>query len=224
MRILIANEHTLLRRGLTLVLKQLYPSAELMEAQNAEQALEIIQSAGPVDFFLFDSTMKSVNGVAGVKRFVNAQANAPVVLISPDAETDNILLCVEAGVRGYISNAVDEETLVHAFAIMAAGEVFLPATIMQIIARPDRHAGPDRLEAISCDNPLRLLTRRQLDTLELLIDGLSNKEIARNLGILESTVKAHINAIMKKLNAQNRTQAAVLAAQLGWRQRNLGTH
>ena len=73
-----------------------------------------------------------------------------------------------------------------------------------------------KLDSLPSDNPLRQLTLRQRDTLALMVEGLSNKEIARNMGVLESTVKAHMKVIMRKLNAQNRTQAALLAADLGW--------
>ena len=216
MRILIADDHTLFRRGLKLLLQRLYPGADLKEAGDATEAWHAIETSGEFDFVLLDLDMPGMNGIESVRRFVGAQDEGAVIMLSAHGEPDKILQCVEAGVRGYIPKSVTEDVLQNALSLAAAGEVFLPTSITQNMARAGSRDTPDELQHLPCDNPLRLLTRRQCDTLRLLIEGQSNKEIARNLGLLESTVKAHIKVILKKLNVQNRTQAALVATDLGW--------
>ena len=216
MRILIADDHTLFRRGLKLLLQRLYPKATLHEAGDAEEARRTIDTTGAFDFVLLDLEMPGMNGYAGVRRFVEAQEDHPVIMLSAHVEPEQVLKCVDAGVRGYIPKSVTEDVLRHALALIEAGEVFLPTSLTQRMTRNSGREMPNELQHLPGDNPLRLLTRRQCDTLRLLIEGQSNKEIARNLGLLESTVKAHIKVILKKLNAQNRTQAALVATDLGW--------
>ena len=215
MRILIADDHTLFRRGLRLLLNRLYPSAKIKEAENADQASLKIKEGGPADVLLLDLAMPGMESLQRIRDFVVAQEGYPVVIISAHTDPDEILQCIDAGVRGYVPKSVTEDVLQNALALAAAGEVFLPAVITKNLKRTSK-SHPIVIEELSEGNPLRLLTPRQCDTLALLIEGQSNKEIARNLGLLESTVKAHIKVIMKKLNAQNRTQAALAATDLGW--------
>jgi two-component system nitrate/nitrite response regulator NarL len=100
--------------------------------------------------------------------------------------------------------------------LVLAGEVFIPASVVKRLQTGEVRNLPTELASLADENPLRQLSARQRETMALMIEGHSNKEIARKLGLLESTVKAHIKVILRKLNAQNRTQAALIAADLGW--------
>lgn len=157
-----------------------------------------------------------MNGLAGVRRFVDRRPCVPVVILSAHAEPDEIAQCVALGVRGYIRKSASEGVLKNAVSLVLAGEVYMPASaIGRLLAEGDGEAA-DGLEGLAESNPLRQLTPRQRMTLALMIEGCSNKEIARRLGLLESTVKAQVKVILRKLSAHNRTQAALIAADLGW--------
>jgi len=215
-RILVADDHTLFRRGLELLLQRLFPEAAIIDVADANKALQAISEDGPFDVIILDLAMPGMNGVAGVKRFVEAQPAAPVIMLSAYAESDEILECIDLGVRGYVPKSSSEEVLGHALSLVLAGEVFIPSSAVDRLNAGARRDLPAGLQALPDDNPLRRLSARQRETLALMIEGHSNKEIARKLGLLESTVKAHIKVILKKLSAHNRTQAALIAADLGW--------
>ena len=215
-RILVADDHALFRRGLELLLQRLFPEAAVFGVADANKALQAISEDGPFDVVILDLAMPGMSGVAGVRRFVEAQPAAPVIMLSAYAESDEILECIGLGVRGYVPKSSSEEVLEHALSLVLAGEVFIPSSAVNRLNAGTRRDLPAELQGLPEDNPLRQLSTRQRETLALMIEGHSNKEIARKLGLLESTVKAHIKVILKKLSAQNRTQAALIAADLGW--------
>ena len=215
MHILIVDDHTLFRRGLRLLLDRLYPNAKIEEAANADQAWQLVEEGGPFDFLLLDLSMPGIDGIERIRDFVIAQGDRPVIMLSARTEPDEIMQCMDAGVRGYIPKSVTENVLQNALSLAAAGEVFLPAAITKNLSSA---CGSPAIgsETFGQGNPLGLLTPRQRNILTLLIKGQSNKEIARNLDLRESTIKTHIKIILKKLNVQNRTQAALAATDLGW--------
>jgi len=209
MRILIADDHALFRRGLSLLLRQLYPDAEVIEATDVASALALGDGLVQCSVILLDLTMPGMEGLAGLERLRLAAPAAPIVMLSASAELESIRRAIAGGARGYVLKSGSDETLRHALSLVMAGEIYVPPVVLSQLDRP---AGGPELPA---DSPLRSLTERQRETLELLAQGLSNKEIARQLGLLESTVKAHLKVILKKLGATNRTQAALLATQHG---------
>lgn len=209
MRILIADDHALFRRGLGLLLRQLYPDAEILEATDVASALALGERLAQSDVVLLDLTMPGMEGLAGLERLRQAAPAARIVMLSASADLDSIRRAMGAGARGYVLKSGSDETLRHALSLVMAGEIYVPPVVLAELDRPQ--GGPE----LPADSPLRSLTERQRETLQLLVQGLSNKEIARQLGLLESTVKAHLKVILKKLGATNRTQAALLATQLG---------
>ena len=215
-RILVADDHALFRRGLELLLQCIFPAATVVGVADANKALLAIGNDGPFDVVILDLAMPGMNGIAGIRRFVEAQPAAPVIMLSAYAESDEILQCISLGVRGYVPKSSSEEVLEHALSLVLAGEIFIPSTALSKLSANAQRNLPAELVGLAEDNPLRQLSARQRETLALMIEGHSNKEIARKLGLLESTVKAHVKVILKKLSAQNRTQAALIAADLGW--------
>ncbi len=216
MRILIADDHTLFRRGLELLLQRIFPAIMMIGVADAHQAMQAIEEHGAFDLVLLDLAMPGMNGIAGVRRFVEHQPAAPVIILSAHVESEEILKCIQLGVRGYVPKSSSEEVLEHALSLVLAGEAFVPSAVVAQLGSGGGRAQPAELANLAGDNPLRQLTTRQRETMALMIEGRSNKEIARKLGLLESTVKAHIKVILRKLGAQNRTHAALIAADLGW--------
>jgi DNA-binding NarL/FixJ family response regulator len=221
--VLIADDHALFRRGLRLMLSVIYPAATIAESASVDGALNAIDGDGLFDLVLCDLAMPGMNGVDGLRALCARLPHTPVVMLSAYEEQRDILSTLEAGARGYILKSSSEDTLRNALALVLAGETYLPADLFFDGAR--RWTGDRRNDTPSVppDSPLATLTSRQRDVLNHLIDGKSNKEIARDLGLLESTVKAHVKAILEKLGVDNRTKAAMMAADLGWRAGGRGT-
>lgn len=209
MRILIADDHTLFRRGFALLLQRLYPDAELEEAGDVAGALELARR-GDIDLVLLDLAMPGMEGFRGLEQLAEILPEATIVIVSAITESDRIREALERGARGYVLKTINDAALKHALSLMLSGETYVPAELLQErgLKAPGGKTAPD--------NPLSSLTDRQRDVLGLLMTGQSNKEIARHLGLLESTVKAHIKVILNKLSVANRTQAAMVASTLGW--------
>jgi DNA-binding NarL/FixJ family response regulator len=222
-RILIADDHALFRRGLRLMLTIIYPGAEIAEAASVDEAVRAVDAGAGFDLVLCDLAMPGMNGVEGLGALRARLPATPVVMLSAYEDQHDIVSALEAGARGYILKSASEDTLRTALALVLAGETYLPANVFFDRAR--RWTGDRRGDTPSVppDSPLAALTSRQRGVLAHLIDGKSNKEIARDLGLLESTVKAHVKAILEKLGVDNRTKAAMIAADLGWRPPVRGT-
>jgi len=212
MRILIVDDHTLFRRGFSLLLQRLYPEAEIEEASDVTTALEVARRIA-ADLVLLDLAMPGMEGMSGLEQLHEVLPLAAVVIVSAISDSDRIREALERGARGYVLKTINDAALKHALSLVMSGETYVPAELLQErslrgLVGPGGKGG--------AENPLANLTDRQRDVLGLLMTGQSNKEIARDLGLLESTVKAHIKVILNKLSVANRTQAAMVATSLGW--------
>ena len=211
MHILIADDHAMLRSGLALVLKGAFDAVEVTEAGDLPETLELLQQNSRVDVILLDLKMPGMNGFDGLRQVRKLAARTPVAILSAYSDRDLISEALAAGAKGYIPKASNESVLRHALALLREGGSYIPPEILAQDSGQD-----DQTPGLPADSPLRELTPRQLDTLALLVEGCSNKEIARRLGVIESTVKTHVKIILRKLGVSNRTQAAMLATQQGW--------
>ncbi len=215
-KVLIADDHLLFRRGFMLLFQALFPDAELVGAGDAGTAYSILEDQPDIALVLLDLGMPGMNGLHGVRRFVDHQPTISVVILSAHTEPNEILDCIALGARAYIPKTADELVVENAIRLVMLGEVFIPSQAIQQIKNVEAQELSHQLADLPADNPLRKLTKRQCDTLALMMEGQSNKEVARRLGLLESTVKAHVKVILKKLAVHNRTQAALVANDLGW--------
>lgn len=221
MKVLIADDHTLFRRGLRLLLSKLYADVEVFEAADADGALQQANEQPDLDLVLCDLAMPGMEQLRGLQALAERLPRTPIVILSAISNPDDIVRTIENGARGYILKSASDETLRHALSLVLAGETYLPSEAFLDRQRRWVGTGGQGGLRLPADNPLSTLTPRQRDVLTLLMGGQSNKEIARNLGLLESTVKAHVKIILNKLNVANRTQAAMVAADLGWPQPDL---
>lgn len=225
MRILIADDHALFREGLGLVLGRLYPEAEVHEARTVDEAVAWLAEGAQPDLVLLDLAMPGMSDVdpdggargrfAGVERVVGHAGDTPVVMVSAHVNPEQIAATINLGARGYILKSSSQEVLRHALSLVMSGSVYIPSSVLAAVGQGGS-AGAERPGRSSSGNPLRNLTPRQRATLDLMMLGKSNKEIARELDVLESTVKAHVRVILNKLKASNRTQAVRIATDLGW--------
>lgn len=210
MRLLLIEDHAMIRQGLGLLLRQLYPDLVVREASTAREGLQLLDAEESFDVILLDFYLPDASGGAMVQDYVT-RADAPVVILSGSNNPQDIAAAMKAGAKGYIVKSSKPATLHHVLELTLAGESFFPwesaggePAVPRSVAEPVERAPGEPAD----------LTDRQRQILKLVAQGKSNKEIARALDILEGTVKAHLRFLMKHLNAKNRTQLAVMASKL----------
>lgn len=202
MRVLVADDHDLLRDTLDLWFRQ--QGIEVTPANDLPSALEKIAGEAPFDLILLDFGMPGMDGLTGLQTVLSAARGARVALMSGIASRDVAEAALDMGAAGFLPKTLPARSLVNAVRFMAMGEQYAPVDFM--IAPPEEGAG----------NPMAgTLTPRELQVLEKLCEGMANKDIARALGIREPTVKLHMKTLYRKIGARNRTQAAMLAKEAG---------
>ena len=201
-RVVIADDHRVVREGLCYLLGQ-EPEIEVAgEAGDGSQALDVVAATRP-DVLLLDLYMPGLDGHA-VLAALRAAAYCPAVVVLTSATSDDHLVrAVQAGATAYLLKTAPAEDVIAAVRDAAAGTARLsPELLTRLTQALRRPARPD---------PMQPLSPRERDVLELIAQGLSNREIARDLGIGEQTVKTHVRSILTKLGLQDRLQAAIFA-------------
>ncbi len=214
--VLVVDPQTLFRRGLALLVRQWYPRANVADAPDIAAALADSSRRVKPDLVLADALLASRWNFSGLGQLVSRLPSAPVILLADELDAHLAQSAIRAGARGFVAKNAGEDDLRRAIALALSGEIVLPAE--QGSERELLGLLPEHAPSVP-DTPLKRLTYRQREVLSHLARGRSNKEIARCLGLLESTVKVHVKTILKKLAATNRTQAAMLAFEMGWAQR-----
>lgn len=203
MRILIADDHDLLRDTLVIYL-QSEGGIETATAPDLPSVVKILDEGTPFDLVLLDFSMPGMNGLEGMKRVMAMPGRHRVALISGTANRETAEDALAAGAAGFLPKTLSARSLVNAVRFMSMGEQYAPLEFMRAHAED------------GSDHPLaRQLSRRELEVLEGLTHGKSNKEIARDLDIREPTVKLHVKTLYRKIGAANRTQAAMIAKEAG---------
>jgi DNA-binding NarL/FixJ family response regulator len=222
MKVLIADDHALVRQAL----RQLLDDEELglakndhalsfIEADGFDAALERLAANG-ADLMLIDLSMPGMAGAASLRALREAYPQTKIVVVTGWEDRATILECLSAGVHGYVLKSFAPEQIVHAIEIILAGGVYVPPEIANLrVADGTRENGvKNGIPAAPAAPANTRFTKRQLDVLQLLGEGRSTKEIARALELSEGTVKVHLAAIYRCLNARNRTEAVALAGRL----------
>jgi DNA-binding NarL/FixJ family response regulator len=202
-RIVIADDHAVVRQGLRMFLALDGELEVVGEAANGAEALELARELRP-DVVLMDLLMPVMDGVTAIAAIRHELPETEVIAITSVLEDASVVGSVKAGAIGYLLKDTQADELCRAIKAAAAGQVQLSP---QAAARLVR-------EVRAPDNP-QSLTERETDVLRLLARGKANKEIAAELTIGEKTVKTHVSSILSKLGVQSRTQAALYAAQIG---------
>jgi DNA-binding NarL/FixJ family response regulator len=218
MKLLLVDDHALLRDGLALVMAQEFIGLQLLQAGTLAEAQALLQRDPDVRLVLLDLGLPDGHGIEAMPRLREAAPAATLVALSADERRETIMAAIGAGAAGYIPKTADAAVMLAALHVVLAGGVYLPPGMLERRAAERPGDGtwtpaPQRPEDLG-------FSPRQADVLRLLIDGNPNKLIARDLDMSESTVKTHLAAIFRKLDANSRTQAVMAAARLGLR---LGT-
>ncbi|MDF7661653.1 response regulator [Erwiniaceae bacterium L1_54_6] len=196
--IMIVDDHPLMRRGIRQLLA-LEPKLQVVaEANNGTEALAEARRLAP-DVILLDLNMKGMSGLDTLKALRNEEISARILVLTVSDARNDIYAMVDAGADGYLLKDSEPEQLLQQILRGAQGEnVFSEVVVEYLANRP--HSS----------NPFRLLTERELDVLQEVARGLSNKEIASTLHISEETVKVHIRNMLRKLDVRSRVAATVL--------------
>jgi len=202
-KVLIADDHSMIREGLKQLLELDRDIQVIGEAGNGEECLELLKTVNP-DVVLLDINMPVMNGLKMLELLRNSKCkNQKVLVLTIHNEIEYLLKAVDIGVEGYVLKDADSSILKKAIYKVCSGENFIDSTLVPLmnerIAQEKEKSEEDKL------------TRREIEVLKLLAEGLFNKEIAYKLSISEKTVKNHVSNIFKKIGVFDRTQAAVYA-------------
>jgi two-component system, NarL family, nitrate/nitrite response regulator NarL len=212
MKILIVDDHALVRRGMNYVVKEGFPDAEVVEAESAAAALESLKKGAVPDMALVDVRMPDLDGLELLRAIKAEWPDMPVIMLSTYENAPYVKRALADGAAGYLLKDATPEDLSQAInvAISGSGNVLSPRVIQNLFEdQQSDGSGPNgRRNEYS-------LTEREHDILALLAEGRSNRDIAQRLFLSEKTVKAHLAAIFRKLGVTNRTQAAMVAVQMG---------
>lgn len=226
MKLLLADDHTLFRDALVQYIERSYTNSQVSIAEDFYQAFDIMKESNDQDLILLDLRMPGMNGLEGFEKMRNHFPDTPVALMSGVAEAQDVQTAIELGAVGYFPKTLSGKALLKAIELVLAGEVFIPTDHKSTKLMPSYYDdGPkapkvqyggmqDAQDALDPNEKFNL-TPREKDVLEHLVTGVSNKEIASHLGLQVVTVKLHVRGICRKLDAKNRTQAALIARENG---------
>ncbi|MCD1631008.1 response regulator [Marinobacter shengliensis] len=209
-KILIADDHPLFREAISNVIASGFENTEIIETENLDNALEIAKNTDDLDLILLDLNMPGMHGLNGLITLRNEAPSLPVVIVSAEEDKQVVLQAITYGAIGFITKSSPRSEMTGAIQQILNGNVYLPSDIIRTSKESHSRKHRNDENAISPEM-LNSLTRRQLLVLERMAKGESNKQIAYNLNIAETTVKAHVSAILRKLAVHNRVQAILSA-------------
>jgi len=213
-KILLVDDHVLIRDALRGVLRDLKGEVTIIEASNARQAIEGIDQHPDLELILLDLNLPDRNGFEILAELRNRYPAISVVVLSAHHDRDNVTKALDLGAVGFIPKSAKREVMLSAFNLIFSGGIYIPP---EILAR--KELASETLTAAQSKQQLSAidlgLTERQMEVLILMMQGKSNKAICRVLDLAEPTVKNHVTSILKALKVTNRTEAVIAAGALG---------
>lgn len=206
-RVLIADDHKMVREGLRRILEFDGEIQVIDEADNGEECIKKIRSSKP-DIVLLDINMPVMNGIEALQEIRKKKLKTKVIILTVHNEIEYLLRAVDIGIDGYVLKDSDAHELIRAVTYVYEGDKFIQPSLIPLLNSKliARDLDAERLEQLS---------KREIEVLKLVAVGMFNKEIGVELGISERTVKNHLSSIFKKIDSSDRTQAAVFAIRNG---------
>jgi len=215
MKVLLIDELPLMRQAERLLLQELFEQAEVIDAGSGKAEELERCDANCIDLVILGMQSPGEGQFVTLSEIVARFQNAPAIVLSPSSRAEDIAWAMRSGARGYLTTSSKPEALRHVISLVMAGETFFPAPCYSETPVHPKPAMPMSHAARQGQmGDVSQLTQRQIEVLRLLSKGQSNKQIARELGIYEGTVKAHLRLVTQKLGTHNRTELALLAARL----------
>jgi len=202
----ITDDHPLFRGAMREAISGLLKQVDIAEVGTFDDMVALLERGGDVDLVLLDLTMPGVRGFSGLMYMRAQYPSVPVIVVSANDDPAVIRRCMELGASGFIPKTLGVDAMRRAISGILGGGVWTPPDV-------DLSAGSDT-EAAELMARMATLTPQQVRVLMMLSEGLLNKQIACQLSVLETTVKSHVSAILKKLGVENRTQAVIAAAKM----------
>lgn len=212
LKLLVVEDHALVREGLVRLLGQLEEGVTVLESADFESALNLLDNEGEFDLVLLDLALPGIDGFAGLDILRRRYPAMPVAVVSAFDDTPTITRVLNLGASGFIPKAFSGEALLSAIREVLAGNIFRPTGLQGARLDDAKPVPPSRISV----RPDEVgLTERQAQVLALMVRGLSNRDIADQLDLSEGTVKIHATAVFKALGVSSRTQALVAVARYG---------
>lgn len=206
MKILIADDHALFRDGLAMRLEQIIPDAVISQAVGYSQVMKNLQENPTFDLLIIDVEMQDMPWLEALKQIHDIAPATKTIVISASEDSRTIRAILATGVKGYIPKRSEIKVFNNAVKLVVDGGTYVPPNLLE-------NAPINNLSGRT--GGVKMLTNRQFQVLDLIAQGKSNKQIAYDMGVSESTVKLHINALLRSLHVNNRTQAVVTAQKIG---------
>lgn len=206
-RILIVDDHAVVRKGIRALLATEEDLDVIGEAENGQQAVELYSELNP-DLLLLDLIMPKVNGIEAIKKIKGDHPGAKILVLTSFAADDQVFPAIKAGALGYLLKDTEPDDLINAIRQVYRGESSLSPAVARKVLEEVFHPAEKPLSP----DPL---TRREVDVLQVLAKGKSNRDIAEELTISETTVRTHVSNILGKLHLASRTEAALYALKEG---------
>lgn len=210
MKILIVDDHPILRDSVAALLRQNDDGVTVAQAGNADDAMRMIDQCADFDAVVLDLKLPGLNGLDAISAIAGKRPELRIIVLSTSEDAGDVRAAFVRGALGYVPKSADPRTVLAAIRMVLNGERYVPPLVLD--EQPS--AAPDGLRPApgGINGPL---TQRQIEVLRYVAEGVPNKVIADRLDLSEKTVKAHITAIFKALNVLNRTQAAAAARKAG---------
>ncbi len=205
MKVLITDEQSLFRDGLSLRLKQINQDINILQSSDLIEMQKLLSKEPDIDILILDIDIPNATDIINKLKTISPQTK--IVAISTSEDTRNIRKILSNGVKGYIPKKSDSNILSGALKLILDGGTYIPLAMLENNTEYNKNIPQPQLK--------KNLTNRQSQVLDLIAQGKSNKQIAYEMGVSEATVKLHINALLRSLKVNNRTQAVITAQKLG---------
>lgn len=202
-KILIADDHALIRAGIRRQLWELGIETTIIEACDWIEALAAAVACPDLGLAVVDLWMPGKAGLTAIAELLRTNPELPILVFSASEKVDDMRATLQLGAMGYVNKNETLAVMLSAVRLVLNGGMYVPRALADLIVNGPYHPS----------GPTFNLTARQIEVLQLIVEGKSNKEIARSLNMAHTTVKAHLATIFRTLEVENRTQAAIIAAE-----------
>ena len=218
MKILVVDNHFLIREALRSVLKELKNNATIVEAGDGRQAMRLVSEQPDIGLVLLELNLPDRDGFSVLSELRERHPAMSVIVCSARKDRDSVARALDLGALGFIPKSEQREVILSAFKLIFSGGVYIPHEIL--MSEKPSPQKPKLTCGAASTRPLKPadlgLTRRQVDVLGLMMKGKSNKAICRVLNLAEQTVKSHVSAILKIFKVTNRTEAVIACGDVCW--------
>lgn len=213
-KLLIVDDHGLVREGLKAIVGQSDLQAQCLEAWDETSIWQQITQHADMDLVLLDIQLPGLSGMELLKRIVKERPQLPIIMLSADHDSGTVAQALQLGASGFMPKSSLNQVLISAIRLVVAGGIYIPPEAL-VKSAPKQAISQAASSAVSLES--LGLTNRQVDVLRLLLKGMSNKLISRQIDLAEATVKIHIRGILRALNVTTRTEALVKLTEMGVR-------